>query len=299
MSPRSRTRCPHSAGHELAPGVGQRRVEALLRESSIAAASARSDVSEKSVGTRMCLMANMDDLAWMAHGLMQGVHQAGCLPGTPFSSRESRKRRSSCARVHPLHPPTSTHPTQVRGKDREAATSRSGMRSAALENMSAHPDELSLAASRAEPGGSGVQRRTERAKLAVIVVDDDPFSGDGLARLVRSFGHGCRVASSGDEALRLMGEGHADVVISDWEMPGMSGAELCKSLRAAADDAPYTYFILLTGFDDREHLFGAMEAGADHYQRKPVDLDALEAQLVSAARLVGLHRRLASRASKQ
>jgi sigma-B regulation protein RsbU (phosphoserine phosphatase) len=96
-----------------------------------------------------------------------------------------------------------------------------------------------------------------------------------------------------------MGEGHADVVISDWEMPGMSGAELCRRTRTADDEAPYTYFILLTGFDDREHVFEAMEAGADHYQRKPVDVDALEAQLVSAARLVGLHRRLACRASKQ
>lgn len=89
-----------------------------------------------------------------------------------------------------------------------------------------------------------------------------------------------------------MAGGQTNVVISDWDMPGMSGAELCKRIRGAANDAPYTYFIFLTGFDDREHLFAAMEAGADHYQRKPVDLDVLEAQLVSAARLIELHRQL-------
>jgi CheY-like chemotaxis protein len=135
-------------------------------------------------------------------------------------------------------------------------------------------------------------------RLAIVVVDDDPGTGDGLARLVRLFGHDCRVASSGEEAIRLMSEGRADAVISDWEMPGMNGAELCRRTRSAADEAPYTYFILVSGFDDREHLFEAMDAGADHYQRKPVDLDALEAQLLSAGRVVGLLRRLAARTPK-
>ena len=129
-----------------------------------------------------------------------------------------------------------------------------------------------------------------RAKLDVLVVDDDEWTGDTLARLIRSFGHECRVASSGEEALRMMTEGRTNVVISDWSMPGMSGADLCKRVRADAIYASYTYFIFLTGFDDREHLFAGMEAGADHFQRKPVDLDALEAQLLSAARLIEWHR---------
>ena len=143
--------------------------------------------------------------------------------------------------------------------------------------------------------GSRAPPQVTQAKLEVLVVDDDQDTGDGLARLVRSFGHGCHVASDGDEALRVMAEGHTDVVISDWDMPGMSGAELCKRTRTAADDAPYTYFIFLTGFDDRERLFAGMEAGADHYQRKPVDVDELEAQLVSGARLIELQRRLLAR----
>ncbi len=132
-------------------------------------------------------------------------------------------------------------------------------------------------------------------QLQVLVVDDDPSARDGLARAVRSFGHGCRTAPDGDEALRMMAEGHTDVVISDWDMPGMTGAELCRRTRAAADDAPYTYFIFLTGFGDREHLLAGMAAGADDYQRKPVDLDELEARLVSAARVVDLHRRLSTK----
>jgi len=127
----------------------------------------------------------------------------------------------------------------------------------------------------------------------VLVVDDEVVAREGLARAVRSFGHRCSVATDGEAALKVMAESQVDVVISDWDMPGMSGPELCRRTRAAADDAPYTYFIILTGFDDREHLLAGMSAGADDYQHKPVNLDELEARLVSAARIVDLHRRLA------
>jgi two-component system, cell cycle response regulator len=112
---------------------------------------------------------------------------------------------------------------------------------------------------------------------------------------VRALGHVCREASDGLEALGLLAQRYADVVISDWDMPRLNGAELCRLTRRADDDAPYTYFILMTAFDDREHLLTGMEAGADDYQQKPVDLDELEARLVSAARVVKLHKRLADR----
>jgi diguanylate cyclase (GGDEF)-like protein len=75
-------------------------------------------------------------------------------------------------------------------------------------------------------------------------------------------------------------------------MPGMTGPALCRRARSREDDAPYTYFILVTGHHDRAHLMEGMAAGADDFQKKPVDLDELEARLVSAARVVGLHRRL-------
>jgi diguanylate cyclase (GGDEF)-like protein len=77
----------------------------------------------------------------------------------------------------------------------------------------------------------------------------------------------------------------------------MSGVELCRRTRVADDEAPYVYFILMTGFGDRNHLLEGMEAGADDYQKKPVDLDELEARLVSAARVVALQHRLADRTS--
>jgi two-component system, cell cycle response regulator len=151
-----------------------------------------------------------------------------------------------------------------------------------------------------QPGPSLVQRPVvpATAPLDILVVDDDRGSRDGLARAVRSLGHRCRTAADGQDALRVMAEKQPDVVISDWGMPGMNGAELCLRTRCAADDAPYTYFIILTGLGDREHLIAGMAAGADDYQHKPVDLDELEARLLSASRVVDLHRRLALRSEE-
>jgi two-component system, cell cycle response regulator len=140
--------------------------------------------------------------------------------------------------------------------------------------------------------------QTASGPLEILVVDDEPSSRDGLARAVRLLGHRCRTAEDGERALELMAEQRADVVISDWQMPNMNGADLCRRTRSAGDDAPYTYFILLTAFGDREHLLSGMAAGADDYQRKPVDLDELEARLMSASRVVELHRRLASRTAE-
>ena len=131
--------------------------------------------------------------------------------------------------------------------------------------------------------------------LEVLVADDDLDTRSALAKAVAELGHTVRVARDGAEAHRMLQERHADVVISDWEMPGMNGAELCRATRVADEEAPYTYFILMTGHADREHLLAGMNAGADDYQRKPIDLDELEARLVSAARVVALHRRLADR----
>lgn len=137
--------------------------------------------------------------------------------------------------------------------------------------------------------------RNFRTTLEVLIVDDDDETLELIGRWIGRLGHRVRFAQDAPRALEMLDERPADVVISDWDMPGMTGAELCAILRQREDDEPYTYFIILTGFDDREHLLAGMAAGADDYQRKPVNLDELEARLVSASRVVDLHRRLETR----
>jgi diguanylate cyclase (GGDEF)-like protein len=132
-------------------------------------------------------------------------------------------------------------------------------------------------------------------RLDVLVVDDEEDARKAIVRALGALGHSCRQAACGFEAARMLDERRADVVVCDWDLPGMNGADLCRISRVGDDEAPYTYFIVMTGFDDREHLLAAMEAGADDYQKKPIDLDELEARMLSAGRVVALHRRLAER----
>ncbi len=129
--------------------------------------------------------------------------------------------------------------------------------------------------------------------LDVLVVDDDAATRSGLQKALALLGHRCRTASDGQEAWELHRAQHADVILSDWCMPRVDGVELCRRVRSGDGEAGYTYFILMTSRDDKDHYIRGMEAGADDYHGKPIDLDELAARLVSAGRVVALHRRLA------
>jgi diguanylate cyclase (GGDEF)-like protein len=135
---------------------------------------------------------------------------------------------------------------------------------------------------------------TEDNVLHVMVVDDDETSREALVQAVKAFGFDCTGASDGEEAWGTWKTLPIDIVISDWHMPRCDGLELCRRIReSAVDEGPYTYFILITGLGGPRGFLSGTEAGADDYQTKPVDLDELQARLVSATRVVRLHERLA------
>src|SRR6185436_15057425 len=92
-------------------------------------------------------------------------------------------------------------------------------------------------------------------------------------------------------AWRRFADTAPDVVITDWEMPGMDGTELTRRIRSQ-DAVPYPYVIILTARADHDHALHAMEAGADDVVFKPLPREALERMLVGAARVTSLHRRL-------
>jgi CheY-like chemotaxis protein len=119
--------------------------------------------------------------------------------------------------------------------------------------------------------------------LDVLLVEDDEATSELMAMAVRSFGHHCRVVHDGAHALEAIAEERPDVVVSDFEMPGMNGVDLCRRVRADASDISRIYFILLSGYDDPAHVDAGTAAGADDYQRKPIDLDRLEASLHAAS----------------
>ncbi len=124
------------------------------------------------------------------------------------------------------------------------------------------------------------------------MADDDRASRLIAEAALRSLGHECETVSDGTEAWEAFESSSPDVVISDWAMPGLTGLELCRKIRAHAADS-YTYFFLCTGRAGLDEILQGMDAGADDYLVKPLNSDELRAHLISAARVTSLHRQLA------
>ena len=130
--------------------------------------------------------------------------------------------------------------------------------------------------------------------MKVLVAEDDDDIRAVLELAVESLGYDVQSAQDGQEAWELFQAEGADVIISDWLMPRLEGTELCRLVRAA-DGVPYVYFVILTALDSEEHMLQGMRAGADDYLSKPFSIGALQARLVAAERVTGLHRALAQR----
>ncbi len=125
--------------------------------------------------------------------------------------------------------------------------------------------------------------------MRVLIAEDDAGIRDLLHDLIERQGQSVTVARDGEEAWGLYQQQGADVIISDWLMPRVEGPELCRRVRDS--DAPYTYFIMLTALGDQQHHLTGRKSGADDYLAKPFDMEDLIARMVTAERVIKLHRR--------
>lgn len=115
----------------------------------------------------------------------------------------------------------------------------------------------------------------------LLCVDDEQFILSALHRLFKTQ-YEVRVATSGAEALRMLAEDPADVVISDQRMPGMTGVELFRQIR---ESAPATMRILLTGYADLPATIEAVNSGeVFRYVTKPWSNDSLRMTVALAMR---------------
>ncbi len=137
--------------------------------------------------------------------------------------------------------------------------------------------------------------------MRVLIAEDSPLARRILREAVEALGHTCLEAADGAAAWALYRQAGADVIISDWLMPGLDGPELCRRVRAHTCDEscgphpPYTYFILLTMLEDKQHAVEGMQAGADDYLVKPLNRDDLRLRLIAASRVTALHQELEAR----
>jgi DNA-binding response OmpR family regulator len=125
--------------------------------------------------------------------------------------------------------------------------------------------------------------------MRVLIAEDDSGIRELLSDLIERQGHQVVATRDGEEAWTVFVEKGSDVIISDWLMPRVEGPELCRRVRE--HDAPYAYFILLTALGDQQHHLTGRKSGADDYLSKPFDMEDLAARMITAERVVTLHRR--------
>ncbi|HSP14789.1 MAG TPA: response regulator [Thermoanaerobaculia bacterium] len=114
----------------------------------------------------------------------------------------------------------------------------------------------------------------------VLVVDDEESNRDVLHRRLMRQGHTVETASSGAEALRVMGETAFDVVLLDIMMPEMDGHEVLRRIKAT-DDMQHIAVIMISAVNEVESVVRCIEAGAEDYLTKPFDPTLLKARVDS------------------
>lgn len=122
--------------------------------------------------------------------------------------------------------------------------------------------------------------------LRVLCVDDDPIALEMYAAALESAGCIVDRCENAQQALDHIAAGQARIVVTDWEMPGMSGEELCRRLRQTG--GRYIYVIMATGRSSLQDALAAMAAGADDFLRKPVEPMELVARVNAAKRVLSL-----------
>ena len=110
----------------------------------------------------------------------------------------------------------------------------------------------------------------------ILVVDDEPALRRALSRALSLERYAVELAADGEQALEVLADGKIDVVVLDVAMPGLSGIDVCRRLRAARDRTPVLMLTARDGVDDR---VAGLDAGADDYLVKPFALRELMARV--------------------
>ena len=136
--------------------------------------------------------------------------------------------------------------------------------------------------------------------MRILLIEDHADSRRNLRRLIERRGHEVVACGSAEEAEAEIGKGESfPFLILDWMLPGKSGIELCRDLRARPN-GDEMYILLVTARSNLEDLEQALASGANDYLTKPLDARRLSVRLSVAERQIqGLEERNHARAALQ
>ncbi len=126
--------------------------------------------------------------------------------------------------------------------------------------------------------------------MQVLVVDDNMVALDLLEHTLKRSGYDVITTDNGRDALDILCQGNCQLVVTDWEMPDMTGIELCRSIRSSGF-MNYIYVILLTARREASDSIEGMTAGADDLMLKPFQPSELALRVRAGERLLGLETR--------
>jgi PAS domain S-box-containing protein len=121
--------------------------------------------------------------------------------------------------------------------------------------------------------------------MKILLVEDHADSRRNLQRLIERRGHQVVAVASAEEAEGVLMTQRFPFLILDWMLPGKSGVDLCRQLRAG-DRGDEMFILLVTARADTDDLQQALEAGANDYLTKPLDLGLLNVRLSVAERQI-------------
>lgn len=133
------------------------------------------------------------------------------------------------------------------------------------------------------------------SKLRVLIAEDESLSRNLLSASLAYWGCDVTAVADGEQACLALQAGAFDLCILDWDMPKMTGLEICQWIRFA-DLQTQPYIILLTGKNEPERIRSAYRAGANDFLTKPFRLEDLRTRVTAlaqkASRVRSMHREL-------
>lgn len=127
-----------------------------------------------------------------------------------------------------------------------------------------------------------------RTRPVILLVEDYPDSRQMLALLLEGMDYCVLPAANGKEALNAVRNNDIDLVLTDFNLPDMTGPTVVRYIRELDNGLAHIPIIMLTAFDGDEHRVLAAEAGCNAFLTKPPDFDLLK---LTIDRLLQVNRR--------
>lgn len=131
--------------------------------------------------------------------------------------------------------------------------------------------------------------------MKILLVEDDDDSRQAISAMLKAAGHAVIEAEEGESAIKAFENSDCSIVLLDWMLPDISGIDVANRIKQIR----YSYVIMLTAMDKREHGEEALNAGARDYLEKPLEPEDLIEAIALAVSVVDTRNKFQARLRKR